>query len=206
MVYTGYICERRSSASSRDREDGRILVTVGGGRDGQRTIDCALKVAEIERGYRFDIVCGPFMEKDTVDAMGRRVVHLDNVRVHWYVRNLKETIAGYDLVICSGGYNTLIETIIRRRKCISVPRRGSYEQGKRVRVFSRKHLLRSIAESRLTPRSLSRMIHEAFTEAYEPAFRINTEGLKHTVSFIEQWQSEGAKSDALHPGRPDHTR
>ena len=199
VIYTGYICERRSNAPSRDRADGRILVTVGGGRDGQRTIDCALKVAGLQRRYRFDIVCGPFMEEGVVDAMSRRVAHLDNVQVHWYVRNLKETIAAYDLVICSGGYNTLIETIVRRKKCISVPRRRSYEQGKRVRVFSRKYLLRSIAESRLTVRSLSRLIDEAFTEDYEPAFRINTEGLKNTVSAIERWQSRGAKSGVSSP-------
>jgi predicted glycosyltransferase len=201
VVYTGYICERRSTASPRDKADGRILVTVGGGRDGQRTIDCALKVAGLGKGYRFDIVCGPFMEKGTVDAMSRGVAHLENVQVHWYVRNLKETIVGYDLVICSGGYNTLMETIVRRKRCISVPRRGSYEQGKRVKVFSRKQLLRSIAESRLTVRRLSRLIDEAFAEDYEPAFRINTDGLKNTVASIENWQSCGAKSGSGDPGR-----
>jgi hypothetical protein len=68
-----------------------------------------------------------------------------------------------------------------------------------VRVFSRKYLLRSIAESRLTVRSLSRLIDEAFTEDYEPAFRINTEGLKNTVSAIERWQSRGAKSGVSSP-------
>jgi len=105
--------------------------------------------------------------------------------LHWYVRNLKETIAGYDLVICKGGYNTLMETIVRRKRCISVPRKGSYEQGKRVSVFFAKGLLVGHSETRLTGMRLSGLIEEAFASDYQPAFRINTEGLKHTVSILQ---------------------
>ena len=186
IVYTGYICERRSAAAYPVAPGGekRVLVTIGGGRDGHRLIDCAIRAAALRKEYSFDIVCGPFMEEGVVKAMSRKVARLANVRLHWHVRNLKEAIAEYDLVICKGGYNTLMETIVRGKRCISVPRKGSYEQGKRVSIFSAKGLLVRHPETGLTPKSLSRLIDEAFAKDYQPAFRINTEGLKHTVSVV----------------------
>lgn len=165
IVYTGYVCERRSTTPQPAAGTGRrrkIIVTVGGGRDGRHLIDCAIRVAARKKEYLFDIVCGPFMEKGVVEKMHRSVAPLANARLHWYVPNLKETIAGYDLVICKGGYNTLMETIVRRRRCISVPRKGSYEQGKRVKVFSAKGLLATVTETRLTAKGLSGLIDEAF--------------------------------------------
>ncbi len=187
IVYTGYICERRSAAAHPVAAQGvrRILVTIGGGRDGHRLIECAIGAATLKKEYSFDIVCGPFMEEGVVKAMRRKVARLANVRLHWHVRNLKEAIAGYDLVICKGGYNTLMETIVRRRRCISVPRKGSYEQGKRVSVFSAKGLLVGHPETGLTAKGLSGLIEEAFASDCQPAFRINTEGLKHTISILQ---------------------
>jgi len=186
ILYTGYICERRSNTAwpATRRGKRRVLVTIGGGRDGHRLIDCAIGAAGLRKEYSFDIICGPFMEEGAVEAMSRKAARLENATLSWHVRNLKETIAQYDLVICKGGYNTLMETIVRRRRCISVPRKGSYEQGKRVSIFSAKGLLVTHPETGLTPKSLSRLIDEAFAEDYQPAFRINTEGLKHTVSIV----------------------
>jgi predicted glycosyltransferase len=187
VVYTGYICERRSTAPQRAVTGRRrkIIVTVGGGRDGHHLIDCTIRVAVRKKDYLFEIVCGPFMEKSVVEKMNQSVARLANVRLHWYVPNLKEAIAGYDLVICKGGYNTLMETVVRGRRCISIPRKGSYEQKKRVKVCSAKGLLTTATETRLTAKGLSRLIDEAFDRDYRPAVRVNTEGLKNTISIVQ---------------------
>jgi predicted glycosyltransferase len=192
VVYTGYICERRETAPHPASTVGRrILVTVGGGRDGYRVVESAVTVAARKGGYWFDIVCGPFMEKGRVDEMDRRAGRLSNTRLFRSVHNLRETIGGYDLVICSGGYNTLIETIIRRKRCISIPRAGSYEQAKRVGMFSAKGLVAPILESRLTARGLSRLIEEVLAADYRPAAAINTDGLKNTLAVIRHALSSG---------------
>jgi len=206
IVYTGYICERRSTTPQPAVTGGRrkIIVTVGGGRDGHHLIDCAIRVAVRKKEYLFDIVCGPFMEKSVVEKMNQRVAPSANARVHWYVRNLKETIAGYDLVICKGGYNTLMETIVRRRRCISIPRKGSYEQRKRVRIFSAKGLLTTVTETRLTAKGLSRLIDEAFCGDHRSAVHINTEGLKHTTSIIWDWLSSRAEGVPAPPAPSRH--
>ena len=206
IVYTGYICERRSTTALPAVTGGRrkIIVTVGGGRDGHRLIDCAMKVAARKKEYVFDVVCGPFMEKSVVEKMRRDVAPSANTRVHWYVRNLKETIAGYDLVICKGGYNTLMETIVRGKRCISIPRKGSYEQGKRVRAFSAKGLLATVTETSLTVKGLSGLIDEAFLGDPRQAVRINTEGLKHTTSIIWDWLSSRAEGVPVRPAPSRH--
>ncbi len=201
IVYTGYMCERRSTTphAAATGERRKIIVTVGGGRDGAHLIDCAIRVAAKKKEYLFDIVCGPFMGKSVVEEMSERAASLANAHVHWYVPNLKETIAGYDLVICKGGYNTLMEMIVRRRRCISIPRKGSYEQGKRVKVFSAKGLLTTVAETRLTAKGLSRLIDEAFCGDHRSAFPINTEGLKHTTSIIGDLLSSRAEGAPVPP-------
>ncbi len=194
VVYTGYICERRSTTPRPAAVGGKrkVIVTVGGGRDGHRLIGCAISVALRKKEYLFDIVCGPFMEESMVERMSRRVAGMAHVRVHRCVHNLKEAIAGYDLVICQGGYNTLMETVVRGRRCISIPRKGSYEQGKRVRVFSAKGLLTALAETRLTGVALSGLIDEAFRGDYTPALRLDLEGLGRTTSIIGEWLSSRA--------------
>jgi predicted glycosyltransferase len=206
IVYTGYICERRSAMPQPAVTEGRrkIIVTVGGGRDGHHLIDCAIRVAVRKKEYLFDIVCGPFMEKSVVEKMNQSVARSANAHLHWYVRNLKETIAGYDLVICKGGYNTLMETIVRGRRCISIPRKGSYEQGKRARVFSAKGLLTTVAETRLTAKGLSRLIDEAFCGDHRSAVRINTEGLKQTTSIIWDWLSSRREGVPARPAPSRH--
>jgi predicted glycosyltransferase len=188
VVYTGYICERRSRAARSAAPDRKkkILVTIGGGRDGHRLIECAIKTASLKEECMFDIVCGPFMEEGVFAALNRRAGRLANVRLHWHVRNLKEAIAGYDLVICKGGYNTLMETIVRKRRCISVPRKGSYEQQKRVSIFSAKGLLKGHPETGLTAKRLSGLIDEAFASHRLGGFPLNMEGLGRTVSVLQE--------------------
>jgi predicted glycosyltransferase len=136
--------------------------------------------------YRFDIVCGPLMDEEKVALMDRKASGLANTRLLRSVHNLKETIAGYDLVVCSGGYNTLLETIVRRKRCIAVPRRGSYEQGRRIRLFSAKGLLVPVSESRLTPSVLSELIGQALHGAYVPCVTVNTDGLKNTIAAVRR--------------------
>lgn len=193
VIYTGYVTERRNANPNPSKARGRILVTVGGGRDGYHIIKCALRVAERIKGCEFDLVCGPFMEEKKVEALRRRAARLTNTRVHWYVPKLKEMMDTYDLVICPGGYNTLVETIVRRRGCISIPRKNSYEQWKRVRVFSAKGLLLQIPESRLTATALTRLTENALYARYIPVCGINTDGLKNTLAAVKRWLPSGAE-------------
>jgi predicted glycosyltransferase len=189
VIYTGYIAERRNARSHSSRTEERVLVTIGGGRDGHHIIECAIKVAEHNKEYKFDLVCGPFMEEERVKELKIRVARFTNAHVHRYIPNLKEIVSSYDLVICPGGYNTLVETIVRRRKCISIPRKNSYEQRKRVNLFSAKGLLQQIPESRLTASRLARIMKNMLNSRCTPVVRINSEGLKNTVDILQRWMS-----------------
>jgi predicted glycosyltransferase len=194
VVYTGYIAERRNTDPHRSRTRGKILVTVGGGRDGHHIIECAISVAERSTEYEFDLVCGPFMEEDKVEAFKRRVARFSNVCVHWYVPRLRDILMDYDLVICPGGYNTLVETVVRRRRCISIPRKNSYEQKKRVKVFSTKGLLLQISDGKLTAPTLSASIDKALHRYCAPACTINADGLKNTLDAVERWVPSGGST------------
>ncbi len=187
MVYTGYIASPGHLASTACRRKGppRILVTVGGGRDGQRIIYSALRVARLKQDYLFDIVCGPLMEWKKVEFITMRSRKLKNVRVFPYLRELKEAVSQYDLLVCAAGYNTILEAITNRKKCISIPRNSSYEQRKRVSLFSKKNLLWSVADSRLTAKGLVVLIEKALRSSITPSLSLNTDGLRNTTSAIQ---------------------
>jgi predicted glycosyltransferase len=199
VVYTGYIAERRNADPLPHKAQGKILVTVGGGRDGLHIIECAIRVAACNEEYEFDLICGPFMEETKVKELRGRVTGLTNVRLHWYVPDLKETVNNYDLVICPGGYNTLIEAIVRKKRCISIPRKNSYEQRKRVKVFTTKGLLLQVPESRLTGPALSRLIESALHARHVPVCNVNTEGLRNTLRIVEQWVPSSSRDKHFEP-------
>jgi predicted glycosyltransferase len=186
IEYTGYIARPTRPSPTTRRKTGltRILVTVGGGRDGHRIIESALRAARLKPEYLFDIVCGPLMPEKKIDCIRAFSQRLMNVRIFPFLRELKDAVPQYDLLICAGGYNTVVEAVANRKRCISIPRRGSYEQKKRVNLFSKRNLLWSIADSRLTAKNLSKLIEEALYSRLKPRFPIDMDGLRKTTSAI----------------------
>ncbi len=186
VFYTGYITKKAPSGRRSTARPSRhnIVVTVGGGRDGDVVIDGALKAARLGTDYGFDIVCGPFMDKERVDAFRSKALGLPNVDIHDYVRDLRNRFVKYDLVVCAGGYNTLLETLESGTKCISIARKASYAQKKRVAAFSKRGLVWSLAETSLNGKSLSRLIGEALA-AEQKTFRLNSNGLKATGAILK---------------------
>ena len=55
-----------------------------------------------------------------------------------------------------------------------------------------KGLLTTVKETRLTAKGLSRLIDEAFDSGYRPAARVNTDGLKNTISIVQDLLSSSA--------------
>ncbi len=109
---------------------------------------------------------------------------LMNVRVFPFLQELKDAFPQYDLLICAGGYNTIVEAVANQKRCISIPRRGSYEQKKRVNLFSKRNLLRSVADSQVTAKNLSDLIEKALGSRLKPRFPLDMDGLRKTASAI----------------------
>jgi len=128
LVYTGYL--RRNVPTLTEapisRTGGRpyVLVTVGGGNDGELVIDWVLRAYEHDPNIPLNavVVLGPFMLGATQRQLrerARRIGRIDVVTFDTRVEVLMDRAAG---VVAMAGYNTFCEILSLDKRAILVPR------------------------------------------------------------------------------------
>ena len=129
MVYTGYLRREASSyAASLEvpslTEEPFILITPGGGGDGEDLVDWVLKAYESNPGLRPRalVVFGPFMGQELQRDFRERASALAAVDVITFDANMESLIAEADGVIAMGGYNTFCEILSFDKRAIIMPR------------------------------------------------------------------------------------
>jgi predicted glycosyltransferase len=135
VIYAGYLGDRVTHvADQRPRHHGSdamnsVLVTVGGGYDGDRLVRalcCYIEsIADAQRYISFKIVlgCNSPLSRKTLVAEYPRITR--DAEIIAYLDDLTALIAEADLVITMCGYNTLTEALAHRKKLIAVPRSHS---------------------------------------------------------------------------------
>jgi predicted glycosyltransferase len=129
MTYTGYL--RRAAGELQltpeilsiiDSEF--LLVTPGGGGDGEALIDLVLSAYEHDRGipYHALLVFGPFMLPEQRAAFASRAARLHNVRAITFNARLESLMARSAGVVAMGGYNTFCEILSFDKPAMIVPR------------------------------------------------------------------------------------
>ncbi|MBV9967395.1 MAG: hypothetical protein JO008_17065 [Alphaproteobacteria bacterium] len=130
MVYTGYL-RRQIPAAAPARpetlgldESGFLLVTPGGGGDGDGLIDWVLAAYEQDSGRLPPalIVFGPFMLPERQAAFAARATRLDRVRTITFEARLEHLMARARGVVAMGGYNTFCEILSFDKPALIVPR------------------------------------------------------------------------------------
>ncbi len=128
-VYTGYL--RRSvpqhlaeNGSLQAPEEDYLLITAGGGGDGEHMLDWVLRAYEADPDMPLPafIVFGPFLAPDIKAALEARLADLPKVSAitfHPNPERLMERAAG---VVSMGGYNTFCEILSLDKRALIVPR------------------------------------------------------------------------------------
>lgn len=141
-IYTGYL--RRDLPMHVDMPheieeiDGPfILVTAGGGGDGDNLIDWVLSAYEVDANipYGAVIVFGPFMAATVREAFKERAARFPRIRTITFTNNLGALMQRAEGVVAMGGYNTFCEILSFDKRAIIVPRtRPRLEQYIRARA------------------------------------------------------------------------
>ena len=129
MVFTGYL-ERESARDTHLAEDTvpfdrpYLLVTPGGGGDGEALVDWVLRAYEYDRRAPHPalLVFGPFMQKEKQAEFARRVAQLPQVEAITFEANIEPLIEGAMGIVAMGGYNTFCEILTFDKPAIVVPR------------------------------------------------------------------------------------
>ena len=127
MVYTGYLRRNVPTAAAAEAlglNDGEfLLVTPGGGGDGEGMIDWVL--AAYEHNDKLPpalIVFGPFMLPELQTAFAARAARLKNVHTITFEARLEHLMARARGIVAMGGYNTFCEILSFDKPALFVPR------------------------------------------------------------------------------------
>ncbi len=131
MSYTGYLRRRlpravgQSMEATRDFDEPYLLVTTGGGGDGEQLIHQVLRAYEVDPGipHAALLVFGPFMAPGKRERFCRRVARLPRVRAITFDTRLEQLMAGAAGIVAMGGYNTFCEILSFDKPALIVPRR-----------------------------------------------------------------------------------
>jgi predicted glycosyltransferase len=130
LTYTGYLprtlphspLPRTSEMDGLDRP--YLLVTPGGGGDGEELVDWVLSAYEHDPAMPDPavVVLGPFMAPEHQGEFMRRAQALPNVRMTTFDAHMEPLIANARGVVAMGGYNTFCEILSFDKRAVIVPR------------------------------------------------------------------------------------
>ena len=129
ITYTGYL-GRSTQPVPRDRNGGApftepwLLVTAGGGGDGDALVDWVIGAYEQDRDapYPALIVFGPFMPPASRSEFQRRIAHLPKVKAITFDPDIEHMMRSAAGVVAMGGYNTFCEILSFDKPALIVPR------------------------------------------------------------------------------------
>jgi len=131
MVFTGYLRRGAGTAASSITAEVQeitdqpyLLVTPGGGGDGETMIDWVLKAYEATDDLPWPalLVFGPFMNTAGQAEFNARVARLPRVRAITFDARIETLMQGAAGVVAMGGYNTFCEILSFDKRALIVPR------------------------------------------------------------------------------------
>jgi predicted glycosyltransferase len=131
MSYTGYLrrtiplsAPRAIVGTAREREQPYVLVTPGGGGDGEALIDWVLRAYESGAAlpHRALLVLGPFMQSERQAEFLQRALALPGVEAITFDSHMEQLMVRAAGVVAMGGYNTFCEILSFDKPAVIVPR------------------------------------------------------------------------------------
>ncbi|HTZ38456.1 MAG TPA: glycosyltransferase [Stellaceae bacterium] len=203
MVYTGYLRRQVGEAAAAQLEarglvdSDFLLVTAGGGGDGDELIDRVLAAYEHDPGPLPPavIVFGPFMVPDHQTAYDARAARLDKIRTISFDAHLEALMARARAVVAMGGYNTFCEILSFDKPALILPRTAPrLEQFIRAQRAAELGLVTTLAEeSARDPRRVAAALLQLTQQAPPSAVVVPglLDGMPNVNKLARKWLDRG---------------
>ena len=128
VSYTGYLYRdlpsERNWLAPVNIDKAFILVTAGGGGDGEDLVDWVISAYESDQHipHRAVIVTGPFMAPGQQQAFHDRCASIDKLEIIEFDNHIELLMDRAEAIIAMGGYNTFCEILSFDKKALIVPR------------------------------------------------------------------------------------
>jgi predicted glycosyltransferase len=178
-----------------------LLVTPGGGGDGQEMVDWVLSAYETDPGIPHPalLVLGPFMASETQAEFQARANILPNVEVITFDAHIENLIDQAIGVVAMGGYNTFCEILSFDKPGLlvprTVPRKEQYIRASRAQEMGLVRML--VNDGVRSPQDMATALHYLASQprpstAMQPGMM---DGL-HTVNQLVDWLLRGRPGGA----------
>lgn len=129
MIYTGYLHRSLPQGPGapiplQKIDAPYLLVTTGGGGDGEDMVDWVLRAYENDKRLPYPalLVLGPFMHSDRQAEFLTRAAKLDKVEAITFDAQMEHVMDRAIGVVAMGGYNTFCEIVSFDKRALIVPR------------------------------------------------------------------------------------
>ena len=176
--YCGYL-QRRSVRRRPHTGAARVLVTAGGGADGDALVSTYLAgLADVPCGeFQSVVVLGPQLDQRTADAL-RTFAARPDVECIDFEPDMTRRYEEADVVVSMAGFNTVCELLTGRLRAVLVPRAEPVqEQLIRARRLAARGHFRMVEPSELSPAALIAETRRALAGPPPDAVPIDMEGL-----------------------------
>jgi predicted glycosyltransferase len=154
-VFTGYLRRTNGEAEAPIQteapfDEPYLLVTPGGGGDGEALVDWVLSAYEADAALPVPalIVFGPFMPPEIQAEFARRAARHGRIRTMTFDAKIEPLIKGAVGLVAMGGYNTFCEILSFDKPSIIVPRtRPRMEQYLRARRADELGLVKMLVDT-----------------------------------------------------------
>ncbi|HET6521063.1 MAG TPA: glycosyltransferase, partial [Geminicoccaceae bacterium] len=178
-----------------------LLVTPGGGGDGEELIDWVLSAYEGDPGLPHPalVVFGPFMPLERRVEFTERASRLERVHAITFEARFERLVEGAAGVVAMGGYNTFCEILSFGKPALIVPRtRPRREQALRAERAARLGLVRVLPDDgRREPGVMAAMLREL--PGWPPPEAAGVpgllDGLERIAELTRPWLGHGAVAD-----------
>lgn len=174
LRYMGYV-NKASCGHVRAPEGDRrpiVLVTVGGGTDGERLLRMYQSAAAervSQAGYRTVLIGGPDLPAAVADELKGVADRLPDTKWIGFEPCMQCRLATADLVVTMGGFNTLCELVTLEKPALVLPRTTPrMEQAIRASRWEQLGLVRTMEAESATPASLADRIVTMLGHAHKP--------------------------------------
>ena len=199
--YTGYLKRETPDwpepSVNHDLPEGYVLVTAGGGGDGEWLMDWAISAYETDPTLDTPalMVFGPFLNPERRRDLEQRAEALEAVRTLSFDSRLERLMLGASGVVAMGGYNTFCEVLSFDKPAVIAPRTTPrLEQYIRARAADELGLVRMLptlgrAGEERDPSVMADAIRHLPTQRSPSAAHIPglLGGLDAVVSLTSQW-------------------
>ncbi|WP_169569658.1 glycosyltransferase family protein [Sneathiella limimaris] len=128
VTYTGYLPRNVQPATDPaildEIDEPYILITVGGGGDGEVLTDWVLRAYEADPNMPMNalFVLGPFMPPDLRSSFRERIAKLNHAKSVTFNNKMESLMDRASAVVAMGGYNTFCEVLSMDKRALIIPR------------------------------------------------------------------------------------